>query len=183
VNTEVKALNLMGAASAKLAQGESQMAVQLYSTAAKFEFEDQRHARLGAGIAKARCFRYSEARKDFESLLADKNVAPEGTVFRADALRWLADVKIAQDQLDGIDSLLKEAAIIYKHQGVLAPLGAVIHMQGFVAGQREKPDEALDKFEWGARYAQINIPGIVPFTLSLDQPIEAIVSLAEAALV
>jgi hypothetical protein len=183
---ESKALQLMGIASDKLESGANLTAMQLYGTAARFNFEDQRHARLGYAIAKGRCFMFSEAIDELEALLGDKEVTPENTVFRADVLRCLCEVLVATSQLENIAPLLKEAAEIYKYQGVLAPLGAIVQLQGYVAGAQDRLDEAADKIEWGVRYAKINFPGIVPFSIGIDRPTDLYgreVSLAEPAFV
>jgi tetratricopeptide (TPR) repeat protein len=165
-NDEKKALRLMSIASTQLQAGENISALQQYENAAKFPVWFRPHALLGAAYAKGRLQMFDEAIEDLEQLLADKEIAPDGTVFRADVLRCLCEILAAKRiQPERVKDHLEEAQRIYKHERVLASFGTVKHLQALI---EEDPNKAYSLIEEGALFSAQHIPGVAPFRTGLE---------------
>jgi len=170
--SDTSATKLLGAAYKSLREGRNQTAVQLFGGIAKVnDFSYWGQAAYGEAIALARCGKLPEASKKFESL---KDKYTDRIVLRANILRGYAETKITLGQFDvDVDGALEEAAQIYKEQGMLPLLGAVIHLQGIVAVRKGEIELAIQNFDWATMFGDTLFPDFVPDVWVSEQPTEA----------
>ncbi|HEU5004666.1 MAG TPA: hypothetical protein VFT49_01090 [Candidatus Saccharimonadales bacterium] len=166
--SEGRLAGILGVACRDLREGRNLHALQLFGSLVGVEFTYQRDARLGEATALARMGRFSEAEDKLQQIVNDYS---ERTVFKADSLRALAEVRIVLGNLEGIDDILEEAAQIYQIHSFTRPCGAIVHLQALVAMRRGDMDEAVEKIRWATTLTEIKIPDVVPAGFGSIEPL------------
>lgn len=169
--TDVNATVLLGIACKDLREGRASKAQHIFGgLAVNREFSYRGLAAYGEAIAMAHAGMIQEAFDKLKSLL-DGFTDP--TMLRAKILRAFAETSIKLGQFDGVDDMLKEAAEIFKTQGELHYLGAVVSLQGVVATIRGTDLKLpINNFSWAERFGEAYFPDFVPEQWITDQQTE-----------
>lgn len=156
----------MGIGCKAFREGRYLYAQQVFGAVSRYESSRKRFALYGLALTMTRNGQLQEAKNKFEELLHSNQ---EGTVFKANVLRSLAEVKITLGQLEGIDGMLIEASTILEKNGLLQQLASTIYLQGLVHLIRGQLEKATDKINWATSLAEIDIPSHVPLTFIIEQ--------------